>query len=453
MGHPTHAPPPADDAPGPPPPQPAGRAGPRAKARDGQGSIYPRYSKRDGQITSWRWQILVEDRATGRRYLRHGSARTEREARKALTRVAAQMDEHRLPARSAARGTVADLVTRYLAAKRHEASPKTYRKEEQFASLHILPAIGGIKQERLTAAHVRELLGALAAEGLAPETIKGIKGTLARALDLAVIDDVLPRNVARLERRKRTRSAGPRSTDGKVAFTPAEVRRILTGSRGDRFHALWATLLYTGVRFGEAAALAWRDFDPTARTLAVSRSLERVAAGEPSFGDPKTYASRRTLRIPQVLVELLRAHRRAQHEERLRAGGAYREHQLVFASAQGAPLMHANLWRSFKGLMKRLGLPGLSPHTCRHTAATNMLYAGVPLPEVSSILGHAGVEVTATIYAHALPHGGPAAWGAPVGLRGLELLGAWYDTGDAEADEADEPGGRGAGGAGAGARG
>jgi hypothetical protein len=37
------------------------------------------------------------------------------------------MDEHRPPARSAARGTVADLVARYLAAKRHEASPKTYR--------------------------------------------------------------------------------------------------------------------------------------------------------------------------------------------------------------------------------------------------------------------------------------------------------------------------------------
>jgi len=49
--------------------------------------------------------------------------------------------------------------------------------------------------------------------------------------------------------------------------------------------------------------------------------------------------------------------------------------------------------------------------------------------------------VTATIYAHALPRGGPGAWVAPPGLRGLELLRAWYDTGDAEADEHGPDGG------------
>jgi len=58
-----------------------------------------------------------------------------------------------------------------------------------------------------------------------------------------------------------------------------------------------------------------------------------------------------------VAHELLRAHRMAQRVERLKAGGAYRGRQLVFATAQGALLTHANLWRSFKGLMKRLGLP------------------------------------------------------------------------------------------------
>ena len=211
---------------------------------------------------------------------------------------------------------------------------------------------------------MRELLGALAAEGLAPETVKGIKGTLARALDQAVIDDVLPRNVARLERKKRTRRTGAPAED-KVAFTPDEVARVLEGSRTDRFGVLWATLLYTGLRFGKATALAWRDLDGDARTLTVARSLERVAAGAPVFGDPKTFASRRPLRIPATLATLLRAHKARQNTERLRAGGAYRDHGLVFASAGGAPLVHANLWRSFKGLMKRLGLPAASPHTSR----------------------------------------------------------------------------------------
>jgi hypothetical protein len=130
--------------------------------------------------------------------IRRGSAKTEREARKELTRLASQKNQHRLPAASATRGTVADLVKAYLATRRHEVSPKTYRSEEACASLHIIPALGRIKQHELTVAHVRAFLASLAHEGLAANTIKHIRGTLARALDQAVVDDVLPRNVARL---------------------------------------------------------------------------------------------------------------------------------------------------------------------------------------------------------------------------------------------------------------
>ena len=96
-------------------------------------------------MTSWRWQIWVEAPITGKPYLKRGSAKSEREARKAVTRVAALKDAHRLPAASASRSTVADLLSTYLAAKKLEASAKTYRKEEQFAALHIIPALGHIR--------------------------------------------------------------------------------------------------------------------------------------------------------------------------------------------------------------------------------------------------------------------------------------------------------------------
>ena len=59
-----------------------------------------------------------------------------------------------------------------------------------------------------------------------------------------------------------------------------------------------------------------------------------------------------------------------------------------------------------------------SPRPTRHTAATNMLRTGVPLPEVSHILGHAGVEVTAKVYAHAVPRGAEIAWTTPAGPAG-----------------------------------
>jgi len=261
---------------------------------------------------------------------------------------------------------------------------------------------------------------------------------LARSLDQALIDDILPRYVARLERKKRTHRTA-RSNDDKFAFTRGEVATIMLGTHSDRFHGLWITLLYTGMRFGEAAALTWRDVDPDARTLTISRSLERVEAGEPVFSDPKTYASARTLRIPATLVDFLRAHRMAQGQEKLdarekQADGEivdrYRDHDLIFCSAFGAPLKCRNLYESCQRVVRRLQLPHASPHTCRHTAATNMLQAGVPLNEVSYILGHAGVDVTAKVYAHAIPRGAEITWTAPRGLRGLDLLEAWYARGN-----------------------
>ena len=405
----------------------------RPKTKDGQGSIWPVYGSDGRKVQRWRWKIMVGYLPDGRPDVRYGQAATEGEARKSVTRVASLRDERRLPKASATKGTVADLLRQYLATKRVEASHKTYRKEEQFISLHLLPHLGRIKQDQLTPADVRKLLANLAGEGLAPSTMHGIKGTLARAFDQAVIDDVLPRNVARLERRKRTRRASDAKED-RYAFTPDEVVRIKRASAQDRFYTLWVALLYTGMRFGEAAALTWRDFDARTQSLSISKSLERVAASEPTFSDPKSYSSRRTLKLPEELAKLLSAHKAAQNEERLAAGANYHAHELIFCARNGAPLVHGNLYRSFKGLMRRLDIKKrVSPHTCRHTAATNLLYAGVPLPEVSRILGHADVAVTAKTYSHALDTN--TAWQSPANRRGLEVLAAWYAQAEADAKE------------------
>ena len=402
----------------------------RAKSSDGQGSVYA--IKKDGKVLRYRWEIMVGYLPNGHKDVRRGSEKKEADAVKAMRLVASKKDAHVLPAASAAKGAVADLMSAYLVAKKAEASAKTYAKEEQFATLHITPHVGKIKQEKLTAAHVRELLAKLDAEGLATETVRGIKGTLARALDQAVLDDILPRNVARLERKKRTRRVA-RTADRTHAFTPEDVDRLITTAAADRYAPLWSTLLHTGMRFGEVAALTWRDFDQGARTITVNRSLEHAEGGAPIYSDPKTFASCRTIRVPATVADLLAARRQAQATEKMAARTVvegtvvdeYKAHDLIFCASNGAPLVHSNLWRSFKGLLGRAHLGG-TIHTCRHTAATNMLHAGVPLNEVSHILGHAGVEVTAKVYAHAIPRGADSAWEAPRGLRGLDLLEAWY---------------------------
>jgi integrase len=85
-------------------------------------------------------------------------------------------------------------------------------------------------------------------------------------------------------------------------------------------------------------------------------------------------------------------------------GPLWRDHGLIFTRAGGEPLRgHHVTERMYKPLLKRLELPQLSFHDLRHTAATLLLKAGVPVKVVSEMLGHASVAFTLQTYAHVLP--------------------------------------------------
>lgn len=102
---------------------------------------------------------------------------------------------------------------------------------------------------------------------------------------------------------------------------------------------------------------------------------------------------------------LLKEHKRRQAEERLKAGPKYHNHNLVFASQEGKPLMQHNLiMRHFKPMLRRAELPeSIRLYDLRHTCATLLLIAGVNPKVVSERLGHSSVVITLDTYSHVLP--------------------------------------------------
>jgi integrase len=96
----------------------------------------------------------------------------------------------------------------------------------------------------------------------------------------------------------------------------------------------------------------------------------------------------------------LRAHRAAQANERELAGDAWTETGHVFTSATGKPIDPRTALRAFTEAATRAGIQGATIHTLRHSAATAMLEDGVHLKAVSELLGHAGTQITADVYAH-----------------------------------------------------
>ena len=72
----------------------------------------------------------------------------------------------------------------------------------------------------------------------------------------------------------------------------------------------------------------------------------------------------------------------------------------LIPSKYGLPRDHNNVRKSFNSLMRKLGIEGVTPHTCRHTAATKFAAAGLPPEVTKQILGHADITTTLNIYTH-----------------------------------------------------
>jgi len=90
-----------------------------------------------------------------------------------------------------------------------------------------------------------------------------------------------------------------------------------------------------------------------------------------------------------------------QLQDRLAAGAVWSDQNLVFPDTIGKPLEPRAVDTLFKRLLKKANLPGSTRfHDCRHSAATFLLERGADLYEVSRLLGHSSITITADVYGH-----------------------------------------------------
>ena len=145
-------------------------------------------------------------------------------------------------------------------------------------------------------------------------------------------------------------------------------------------------LAYTGLRFGELAALRVRDVDLSKSRIHVRESVTEVR-GHAVFGTPKTHATRH-VSVPRFLmtqVEVQMAERPA-------------EAFLFPAPEQG--VLRLRNWRRqvFNPAVETAGLQGVTPHDLRHTAASLAIAAGANVKAVQRMLGHASAAMTLDVY-------------------------------------------------------
>jgi integrase len=293
--------------------------------------------------------------------------------------------------------TTGDFLTRWADGVRSEVRPATHREYARHVEQYWKPTIGKVELTKLSLADVKRGMTALEDRGLSATTVRSARVTLRRALGDAQRDGLINRNVAALTRPPSVERHEMR------AMTKSEVARLLAASADDQFGPLFALAIGSGLRLGEILALSWDDVDLDERKLTVRRTLARGSGNDYDFAEPKTKRSRRTVMLPSMAVDALKRQKVRQAEARLAVGPAWQDRRnLVFTDVVGRPVVPGNVSKSFRATADKLGIP-VRFHDTRHTAASLMLAAGVPLKVVSETLGHASIVVTADVYAHVTP--------------------------------------------------
>ena len=151
-------------------------------------------------------------------------------------------------------------------------------------------------------------------------------------------------------------------------------------------------------------ALRWEQVDFENRTITVDHAIKRADGGRPLGIGPTKTGNRRDVEMTDVLVSALRRHRKQQAERRLKVGPHWtsdpRWADLVFTSEVGTPIDPSHARRDFKKICAHADVPALSLYEMRHTVASLMVDADVPLREVADLLGHKDLEMVVKRYRH-----------------------------------------------------
>lgn len=299
------------------------------------------------------------------------------------------------------------LRDKWLPAKKAQLRASTHSSYQRNIDLHVIPALGDVVLRRLRPEDLDSFYACLLAEGrkngerrgLSPKTVRYIHLILRKALADASRKGAVPRNVALLADPPKL-SAVPRREIR--TWSAEELHTFLETSRDNRFHAAWFVAAHTGLRRGELLGLRWRDVDLAGGRLSVRQALVSVAY-ETQVSDVKTGTGRRIVDLDEPVVSELRSWKRRQAEEHLRLGPGYVDSGLVFTRADGAWLQPDNFSQAFERFVSRSGLPRIRFHDLRHTHASLLLQAGVPVKVVSERLGHSTPAFTMTVYQHVMP--------------------------------------------------
>ena len=390
------------------------RAMKTTKTRTRKAHGYSVYKRKDGR---WGWAVTTGTNPKGNPERVQGICSTETLAKdKALDVLAKHKAGKHIP--TGRDKTLGQYLTEWieLYIKPHR-EPKTTAYYEGMIKNHIEPTLGRVPLRKLTSAQVQRMLNDKAKpfmvtpkpkteddkpepieKRLSAETLRGIKATLRSALSRAYKDGLVGENVG-------GRVETPKAPHREAEYLTAEDAGKLLAKAGDHpIDRLVVVALQTGMRIGEVTGLTWQDIDFENETVKIRGQLQRIEK-KLTLKRLKSDRAARTLCLTKTALTALQDQKAVQvmqGTDRLDTE-PYNPMNLVFLNLEGRPLDPKFVNDHLKAMMVKAKVKVLSFHKLRHTAATLMLAAGIPLTQVRDQLGHSQIALTSNIYGHAVP--------------------------------------------------
>lgn len=258
--------------------------------------------------------------------------------------------------------------------------PATLARYRTYVTRDIDPVFGSMPVSAVTETTIARWVQQLGGSG---KTISNKHGFLSGAFNAAVRAQVIASNPCQGRRLPHTRVAET------VFLTPPEFVLLREHIERDRWKNLATWLVSTGMRFSEATALTAADIDAEARTCRITKAWKYSGDYRPVIGPPKTRKSIRTISLPPAALGVID----------LTAPG------LVFTNGAGNPVRAQEFfnggWKPGRDAAMKAGLTKCPRvHDLRHSCASWMIAAGVPLPIIQQHLGHESIQTTIGVYGH-----------------------------------------------------
>ena len=247
---------------------------------------------------------------------------------------------------------------------------------------------------------IQDFYQSLFADGVVANTVIHYHALLRRAFQQAFKEERIDANpFDRVGRPKKNKFHGEN-------YTQEELLTLLHLARGDVIYPAILLAGAMGLRRSEALGVRWSRIDWEKRTVLLDTKIVEYRENGKKKVEPveemKNKSSRRTLPLPDPVVEMLQVQKEHREVYRKMFQGSYNAQYLdyVCVNQLGELLRPSYVTDHFRELLEKYGLRHLRFHDLRHTFASLLINQDVPLINVSNFLGHSDLSTTANIYAH-----------------------------------------------------